>query len=108
VQLNEALQSAVQRHLQETLVCSEAFDTTSLEFLRVFEYFKELGLGPLYDPRKHAVSATFVGHLRGTPTVQDNRDGASRFAWFEREQLNDLELGFGQRFVIDTYFDRIG
>jgi ADP-ribose pyrophosphatase YjhB (NUDIX family) len=91
----------------ETLAYSEASDSSSLKFLQVFEYFSEPELGPLYDPRKHAVSATFVGRLRGTPAVQDNLDGATAFAWFAPDQLNDLEFGFGQRSVIDTYLDRL-
>jgi hypothetical protein len=69
--------------------------------------FSVPGLGPLHDPRKNAVSVTFVGHLHGTPTVQRNRDGATAFAWFSSDQLDDVEFGFGQRWVIDTYLNRL-
>lgn len=102
---NESLTEAVRRHLCATLGDDVGIDPETLHLVNVIEYFTELGLGEFYDPRKHAVSLTYVGRCSGRVRVEENGE-ASRFAWFSQDELNDLEFGFNQGAIVRRFLAR--
>lgn len=99
---NESLVEAVGRHVHATLGADVRVDQKTLRLFDVIEYFTEPGLGEFYDPRKHAVSLTYVGHCNGHPTAEKGGE-AEKFAWFRQGELSDLEFGFNQGAIMERF-----
>lgn len=95
---NESLNDAILRHLRATLGEGLAVNQSSMQFVGLFEYFSEPRIGELYDPRKHAVSATFSAICEGSARVMGE---AMDFQWFDVERLRQVSFGFGQGKVVE-------
>ena len=98
IQRNEQLGVAVARHLKETLGTNFVLSQVTLKQLEIIEYFTQPELGEFCDPRKHAIGITYSAECQGQPVAQGE---AKEFRWFNRDQLWDLEFGFGQGAVIE-------
>jgi ADP-ribose pyrophosphatase YjhB (NUDIX family) len=101
---NESLIEAIGRHVHATLGADVRIDQQTLRFFDVVEYFTEPGLGEFHDPRKHAVSLTFVGRCNGHPRAEKAGE-AEKFAWFPQDELRNLEFGFGQGAIVERLLD---
>ncbi len=102
---NESLTAAVARHARSTLGYSVELDMASLQLLGVIEYFTERDRGGFYDPRKHAISLTYLARCAGVSLPQGE---ALDFRWFNPSQLANLEYGFGQGALVDRYVRLVG
>ena len=102
---NESLAEAVTRHLHETLGSEIDFDTSSAP-LFIAEYFTTRRPGFLYDPRQHAIAATYAFEIRGEPRASGE---ASRFQWFHSASLPPRdEFGFQQDLVVEKALTALG
>jgi ADP-ribose pyrophosphatase YjhB (NUDIX family) len=102
---NESLTEAVRRHLCATLGNDVRLNPATLDLVDIIEYFTEPGLGEFYDPRKHAVSLTYAGRCNGKIWIVESGE-ASGFAWFNQEELDNLEFGFNQGTIVKHYLAR--
>jgi ADP-ribose pyrophosphatase YjhB (NUDIX family) len=101
---NEALLSALARHVEDTLGPAVSYDLASLDPLAIAEYFTEPLAGQLHDPRKHAVALSYVGTLTGEPHVGGE---ATAFRWFGRSELETVDFGFDQGRVVSRLLSRL-
>jgi ADP-ribose pyrophosphatase YjhB (NUDIX family) len=104
--LDETLAAAIRRHVETTLGPDVTYETASLRFVTVAEYFTRPGLGELHDPRKHSIASTYAFTLRGVPRPMGE---ALDFRWFAVDDLPAPgEFGFDQGKVVDTVLRKIG
>jgi ADP-ribose pyrophosphatase YjhB (NUDIX family) len=104
---DEPLPAAVVRHLRATLGYGMDADLNSLKLFGVVQYFTDPRTGRFHDPRKHAVSLTYVGRCIGKAQVRKSGE-ARDFAWFSREELDELTYGFRQGEIIASYLRKEG
>jgi ADP-ribose pyrophosphatase YjhB (NUDIX family) len=104
VKRNEGLVEAITRHVQSTLGIGLAFELCTPEPLTVAEYFPDPTVGKLHDPRKHAVALTYAAECSGEPQA---RGEALEFRWFRRNELDDVQFGFGQGAVVTRVLARL-
>jgi ADP-ribose pyrophosphatase YjhB (NUDIX family) len=101
---DEPATEAVGRHLRATLGDRVHLDRSTLRLLAVIEYFTDPGIGEFHDPRKHAVSLTYVARCSGRA---DPHGEALEFRWFRRDELDELEYGFNQGAVVHRLLNRM-
>ncbi len=91
----ETIEQALYRQIYETLGTKINFKIlTNEKYAYVAQYFPDKINDYGYDPRKHAVSFTYVIVLDGEPFAQGE---ALKFQWFNLALLpDDKEIGFGQ------------
>jgi ADP-ribose pyrophosphatase YjhB (NUDIX family) len=100
IRRDESLLDAVRRHVVETLGVEPVIAGTDPQPVYVAQYFPERRQGFPWDPRKHAVSLTFVAALNGNPSA---RGEALEFSWFDAENLpSSRSFGFGQDLVVQA------
>jgi len=96
---NEPLPDAITRHVLTTLGGGVSLRVSTLELVTVVEYFTKPDIGEFYDPRKHAVSLSYVGQLEGSVVPKGE---AIDFQWFPIRKLPEPEsFGFGQERVVE-------
>ena len=100
----ESLKTAIERHVRSCLGDRLSCRLCSEQPLHVAEYFPDAAAGELHDPRKHAIALTYVATCAGEASA---RGEALEFRWFEREELEKVEFGFGQGAVVAKLLDAI-
>ena len=65
VLIDEPIPDALDRHLHASLGGAANLDHKSVRFVGVYQYYKKAREGQLHDPRKNAVSLTYVGNVSG-------------------------------------------
>jgi ADP-ribose pyrophosphatase YjhB (NUDIX family) len=99
VRRGESIAEAAARHVAETL--GEGFTWRRDDFSApdtLGEYFPERRDGHPYDPRKHAIAATYVILPEGTEAEVGGE--ALEFGWFPLAGDLPSPIGFGQEAVI--------
>jgi ADP-ribose pyrophosphatase YjhB (NUDIX family) len=97
VLLDEPLVDALQRHVYATLGPDAALMLATLRQVGVYQYFRQKREGQLHDPRKNAVSITYVGQVEGTLAPSGEALDLRLFSFGERPDLD--AFGFGQGIV---------
>jgi ADP-ribose pyrophosphatase YjhB (NUDIX family) len=98
VLLDESLPDALERHVRATLGESVSLDSDSLDLVGVYQYYKQAKPGQLHDPRKNAVSVTYIGIIWGEAQPSGE---AHTFQTFELDAPPTLDtFGFGQGPVV--------
>jgi ADP-ribose pyrophosphatase YjhB (NUDIX family) len=97
VLIDEPLEGALKRHVLATLGPKASLLTATLVQVGVYQYFRDKRVGKLHDPRKNAVSITYVGEVIGDFIASGE---AHEFCIYPLEEPPPLpDFGFGQGVV---------
>lgn len=97
--MNESIQEALSRQLNETLGNEVSFEIPpDPQPVYVAQYFTNLRNGWPMDPRKHSIGLTFCFELFGK--IKPSGESLE-FAWFDVGSFPpSAEFGFGQELVV--------
>lgn len=96
LRMDESLSNALNREWQSAF--GEQLSPTAVSKPYIVEYQRSYSPGHPWDPRKHAVSATYSVLTRKTLTPHGTE--ALDFRWFAIDELDDRVVGFGQESVV--------
>lgn len=106
VLLDESVEEALNRHWQSTFAPQFRLGAPLVGGPHVVEYRRGAHASGLFDPRQHAVSATFVVEAVGEPAVLAGE--AHDFRWVTSADIDGTDVGFGQTDLIRRLMGPLG
>jgi ADP-ribose pyrophosphatase YjhB (NUDIX family) len=97
VRRGETLNSAIARHLHETLGMGVDIATPELGSALTVEYLPTAVHPAPHDPRQHSVALTWACPMKGKAVPCGE---AHAFQWFSRDEIPWHAIGFGQGQVV--------